>query len=262
MNKGLLLFICLSFMVGLVSVSQGAQMNLAGAWSFDEGSGKKVIDSVAGNDGELMGSTKFVAGGKIGGAVQFPGKGDSYVVIPHKDYMDADAYTFTVWTKLDAASWQYIAWNNGPVFPDDPPVGAARHIDIWVHDEDYAFFMWSVEGGGAFAQLPGKTVIADGTWHHLAKWYDGKSIRMYIDGKIDAQTDTKKLAKNGKDALWIGARPGDVFATGLIDEVGLFTKALSEDELKSVMKESLTKLASVEAKGKLSTTWGDVKSKI
>ena len=250
--------ISLMFVVGLAGMTYGAQMSLAGAWSFDEGAGKTVIDSVAGNNGELMGSTKFVAGGNFGGAVQFPGKGDSYVIIPHKDYMDADAYTFTVWTKLDVASWQYIAWKNGPVFPDQ---GAARHIDIWVHDEDYPVFMWSVEGGGDFVQLPGKTVIADGTWHHVAKWYDGKSIRMYIDGKLDVQADTEKLAKNGKDALWIGARPGDVAATGIMDEVGFFTKALTENELKAVMNQSLTSLSAVDSSDKLSTTWGDVKSK-
>lgn len=258
MNKHVLIFVCLLFTVGLVGISQSSQMNLAGGWSFDEGSGKTAIDSVAGNNGTLMGTTKFVAGGNIGGAIQFPGKGDSYVLIPHKDYMDADAYTFTAWTKLDAASWQYIAWNNGPAFPDQ---GAARHIDIWIHDADYPVFMWSVVGGGDFIQLPGKTVIADGKWHHLAKWYDGKSIRMYIDGNVDVQVDTEKLAKNGKDDMWIGARPGDVSATGLIDEVGIFTKALSEDELKAVMKESLMKLAAVHTKYKLSTTWGNLKDK-
>ena len=107
------ILVSLVFVVGLAGMTYGAQMSLAGAWSFDDGSGKTARDSVAGNNGELMGSTKFVAGGNIGGAVQFPGKGDSYVIIPHKDYMDADAYTFTVWTKLDAASWQYIAWKTG-----------------------------------------------------------------------------------------------------------------------------------------------------
>ncbi len=257
MNKNVLALLCLLFfIIGFVSMSQSAAMNLAGAWSFDEGSGKTAIDSVAGNNGTLMGSTKFVADGKIGGAVQFPGKGDSYVLIPHKEYMDADAYTFTAWTKLEAASWQYVAWNNGPVFPDQ---GAARHIDIWIHDADYPVFMWSEEGKADFTQLPGKIIIADGKWHHLAKWYDGKSIKMYIDGKLDVEANTAKLKKNGKDDLWIGARPGDVAATGLIDEVGLFTKALSEDELKIVMKESLTKLAAITARGKLSTTWGNLK---
>jgi len=257
MIRSLSLLAYLILFMLLASLSYGAQMGLAGAWSFDDSSGKTAKDSVAGNNGQLMGSTKFVATGKLGGAVQFPGKGDSYVSIPHKDYMDADAYTFTVWTKLDAASWQYVAWKNGPVFPDQ---GAARHIDIWIHDADYPVFMWSVEGGGDFARLDGKGIIADGFWHHLVKLYDGKNIRMYIDGKMDGESATQKLAKNGKDELWIGARPGDVSATGLMDEVGFFTKALSEAEIKSVMAESLTKLAFVESKNKLSTAWGTIKS--
>ncbi len=257
MRTHFMIFVCLLLVGGLIGISQASQMNLAGAWSFDEGSGKKVKDSVAGNDGELEGSTKFVADGKFGGAVQFPGKGDSYVLIPHKDYMDADAYTFTAWTKLEPGSYQYIAWKNGPVFPDQ---GAARHIDIWIDQTHNPVFMWSEEGGADFTQLHGKTIIADETWHHITKWYDGKSIRMYIDGKLDVEADTNKLMENGEDDLWIGARPGDVFATGLIDEVGFFTKAISEAELKTVMNESLTRLAAVEGKNKLSTTWGDMKS--
>jgi len=80
-----------------------------------------------------------------------------------------------------------------------------------------------------------------------------------VDGKADGELAAGKLIVNGEDPMWIGARPGDVAATGIFDEVGFFTKALSEDEFKTVMGQGLSVIASVEAKNKLSTTWGVIK---
>jgi hypothetical protein len=250
-----LIFLSLFLVIISTGFAYSAQMNLAGAWSFDEGSGKTAKDAVAGANGELKGSLSW-GQGKFGNGIKFPGKGDSYVTIPHKEYMDADAYTFVAWTKLDAASYQYIAWKDGVVWPE---LHLKRHIDIWINNTHNPIFMWHADGGEG--RLDGKKTIADSAWHHIAKWYDGKTIRMYIDGALDGEADSKgKLLKNGEDPLWIGARPGDVAATGIIDEVGFFTKALSEAELKTAMNQSLNILAAVESPNKLPTTWGNMKS--
>ena len=61
--------------------------------------------------------------------------------------------------------------------------------------------------------------------------------------------------------MWIGARPGDVAATGLFDEVGFFTKALTEAQVNDVMDNGLEGYAAVEASGKATTTWGLLKTK-
>ena len=85
-------------------------------------------------------------------------------------------------------------------------------------------------------------------------------MRLFVDGKLDGEGATGgKLVVNGEDPLWIGARPGDVAATGIIDEVGFFTEALDEDQLKTVMNQGLEVLAPVEALGKITTTWGGLK---
>lgn len=239
----------------LASSVWSAQMNLAGAWLFDEGSGQKVKDSVGGNNGEIKGSLKWTKG-RFGNALEFPGRGDSYVSIPHKDVLDADPYTITAWVKLQPASWQYVFWKDGLIWPEQH---LKRHIDMWVHDGDYVVLMWHLEGGGE-GRVDGKTIVADGNWHHVAKWCDSKTIRLYVDGKVDGESPVGgKLVVNGEDPLWIGARPGEVSATGIIDEVGFFTKALSEDEIATVMDQGLAVLASVSPLDKLATTWGGLK---
>ncbi|MFC1716139.1 LamG domain-containing protein [Candidatus Poribacteria bacterium] len=255
-----MVFVCISLLVvGIVSSeAQSASMGLVGAWLFDEGSGNDTKDSVGNNHGEIMGNLKW-ADGKLGKALEFAGAGDSYVSIPHNDYMDADPYTITAWVKLEAASWQYIAWRDGLVWPEPRN---KRHTDIWVADgSNIVVLMWHTEAGGE-GRIDGKTAVADGNWHHVAKSSDSDNMMLYIDGELDGESPIGgQLAINGEDPLWIGARPGNVAATGIIDEVGFFTEALSGDQLKEVMAQGLEPLAAVEPSNKLASTWGKLKTR-
>jgi hypothetical protein len=236
--------------------AQAAKLGLASAWLFEDGNGKVVKDAVSGNDGEIKGTLKWVAGGKFGGALEFPGKGDSYVRIDHDDVFNSDPYTFVSWTKLKPTTWQYIVWRNGDVWPEPEDV---RHLDIWIHIDHYPVFMWHVKG--QVGRIDGKAIVADDKWHHIAKIYDGKTVKMYIDGKVDGEAPSGGTLDTSKSPIWIGARPGNVAATGLFDEVGFFTEALSEGQLNDVMKDGLLKFAAVDPDGKVATTWGDLKVK-
>lgn len=248
----IVIFVCLL----AINSAQSAEMNLVNAWTFDEGNGGVVNDSVGNAKGELMGDLDWTDG-KFGKALQFPGQGDSYVTIPHSDSMDADPYTFVAWLKLEAASWQYIVWKNGLTWPE---THAKRHMDIWIHDADYSVAMWSADGAGDYERIDGTAIVADGTWHHIAMSSDTETMRLFIDGELDGEAPISgNLLVNEEDPMWIGARPGDVAATGVIDEVGIFAKALSEDELKMVMSDGLLALSPVEPAGKLTATWGTLK---
>ena len=251
--------ICISLlMAGIVcAAAQSSELGLAAAWLFDEGSGNETRNSLGSSHGELMGDLGWTDG-QFGKAIEFPGQGDSYVSIAHDDIMDSDPYTITAWVKLESTTWQYIAWRNGTVWPEPHK---KRHTDIWVFDgSNIVVIMWHTEA--AFeGRVDGTTVVADGTWHHVAKSSDGETMRLFIDGNLDGEAPTEgTLAINGEDPLWIGARPGDVAATGIIDEVGFFTQALSEDELQTVMNDGLAVLAPVEPLGKMAATWGKLKN--
>ena len=256
MKRMISICISLFIVVSLTAVAQDAQ-ELVAAWLFDEGSGNVVRDSVGNSDGEIQGSLEWVDG-RFGKALEFPGQGDSYVSIPHADVLDSDPYTITAWVRLESASWQYIAWRNGLTWPEPH---AKRHTDIWVHADGYVVLMWSFEGGAAYGNIDGKTIIADGAWHHVVKSCDGDTMRLYIDGRLDGEAPVGgKLVVNGEDPLWIGARPGNVAATGIIDEVGFFTEALSEGDIAGVMTAGLIEPSSVTPACKLASTWGGLKA--
>ena len=187
--------------------------------------------------------------------MKFSGNKDSYVHIPHDDVFNADPYTFVAWVKLKPAAWHYIVWRNGDVWPEPKEV---RHLDIWVHEDGFPVFMWNAEKEKG--QIDGKAIVTDDQWHHIAKVYDGKSIKMFVDGKLDNEKPSGGTLDTNESPIWIGAYPGGIAATGLLDEVGFFTTALSENELNDVKTRGLADYAAVEAAGKATTTWATMKA--
>ncbi len=230
-------------------------LEFAAAWLFDERTGKVSKDLVAGNDAVLEGSASWDAG-RLGGAMELPGKGDSFARVAYGEWLDAPEYTFVAWVRLENASWQYIAWADGEVWPEPRN---ARHIDIWVHQDGYVVFICHTEEGGD-VRLDGSAVIADGDWHHVAKVFGGGRLQLYIDGKLDGEIESAPLVVNGKDDLWIGARPGDIAATGLFDEVAFLTEPLSRDGVQSLMEDGLLMALSVSPEGSLALQWAELRT--
>ena len=238
----------------VVIYAHAEKRGLVSAWLFEEKSGTVVRDTVGKNDGEIIGKLSWFSYGKFGRCLRFLGNPDSYIRIPHNDVFNADPYTFVVWVKLKPESWQYIIWRNGDVWPEPKE---NRHIDIWIHTDGFPVFMWTA--GKNSGQIDGKTIITNDKWHHVAKVYDGSSIKMFIDGILDTEMSSKGTLDTNESPIWLGANPNNIAATGLFDEVGFFTQALSQDEINDVMSIGLTDYATVEANGKATTTWGTLK---
>ncbi len=109
-------------------------------------------------------------------------------------------------------------------------------------------YAWRIHGGlGSVARfstsvlsnndLEGNTLIADGTWHHVAVVYDGAKKYLYIDGELDASVDCNGLL-NSWDGypFYIGSssatHPSDFF--GLIDDVRVYDRALYAGEIQQI----------------------------
>lgn len=90
--------------------------------------------------------------------------------------------------------------------------------------------------GGGLGAAPGS--INDGQFHHLAGTYDGAVMRLYIDGTQVGQTAVVTTVNYEPGApLVIGSRQntGATYGwPGVIDEVQLFGRALSPQEIKAL----------------------------
>ena len=88
----------------------------------------------------------------------------------------------------------------------------------------------------------GTTDVNDGAWHHVAGSFDGTQYNLYVDGKLEASVATSGPISAGTAYYGcIGAhyKKGDDrdprrFFGGLIDDVRIYDRILSESEIQQV----------------------------
>jgi hypothetical protein len=73
-------------------------------------------------------------------------------------------------------------------------------------------------------------------WHHIAGTYDGNVFKCYVDGELGDEWEYAGTMPENTASVTIGQRSrGEYFFNGMIDEVAIFDRALSEDEIQQIM---------------------------
>jgi hypothetical protein len=111
-------------------------------------------------------------------------------------------------------------------------------LALRILDEDYEFNAWDGTDHMASAQVPPGDVD---NWHHVAGVYDGETYRLYRDGElIVAHPDD--FGPERVEAPWgIGGRSATIpvdgrFFAGLIDDVRIYGRALSDEEVRALFR--------------------------
>jgi hypothetical protein len=127
----------------------------------------------------------------------------------------------------------------------NPASGAAQTTVISKGGASYRLFMDGngyphfADGVQPVGDVVGPNRLNDGQWHQWAGVYDGiQSESLYIDAQLVGSTAgaTTPVAGNGDD-LWLGGDPDPGafrLFDGLIDEVALFTNALTAAQIEQV----------------------------
>ena len=205
---------------------------------FDEGAGTIAHDSSQySNDGTLYnGSVSCFGGdcptwvdGKFGKALSFDGVND-YVEVP--DMVMSGNKTLELWIK--------------PNFDYDD--GKQYGIMCWVYNDDNFFnlykeptknsiyFAW--KGQGNWNYISYVYNFTSGTWLHLAFTLDFSTgeAKQYINGElVKSKTGFTEIV-SGSHNLRIGVHGAENYFNGLIDEVRIYNRALSEEEIKQLYK--------------------------
>ncbi len=83
---------------------------------------------------------------------------------------------------------------------------------------------------GRYRYARGKHRLLPNTWYHVAMEYDGKTLRTYVNGKIDSSTPAQGAWTPNRYSLYFGADPKrrdkpNLFLPGKMDEIRLSTVA-------------------------------------
>lgn len=77
----------------------------------------------------------------------------------------------------------------------------------------------------------------NGDWYHVAGTYDGMEIKVYVDGSLRATTAHEDYIEIQSHNLNIARNSEEVdrYYGGVIDEVRIYNRALSEPEIRFIV---------------------------
>ncbi len=228
------------------SISPGDNLNLqvtmkkpgpVSLWHLDEAAGATTFkDSAGANDGTCSGSGCPSAGAGIKGtnARVFNGTTNSIKILDSPGFALGDKATVSAWVYPTAYSNSYPNIK-GILSKYQTPNANGLNLTLGQPFSKNMFFL-SMRTGGMNHRL--KSSIVDlNKWHFVAGVYDGRTIRLYVNGAlVDSQTATGNV-NNPSDYISIGSDySGDAsrYFKGTIDEVAIWNRALSEAEIQAL----------------------------
>jgi sialidase-1 len=192
--------------------------------------------------------------GVFGGALQFDGTDDA-VRLPYQDRLPLGTKDFTasLWFRYTAATGeQPLLWMGG--------IGTTQP-QVWLRGEPASNRITGLittrNGAAAPTTASVRTTGAynDGQWHHLALRRDGGTSRssgaesggglltLFVDGTTVGTADVPgSVSRNSPFGVHIGQRlDSRAYFTGAIDDVRVYDRALSDEELSAAPSGNVTR---------------------
>jgi len=224
--------LCLAVIAALI-LTTGTAMGdaitgLEGYWPLDNDA-----QDFSGNDrhGTIIGDPQFVADGVFGGALDFDG--DDYIIMEGYKGILSPPWTLAAWIKTTAAGdLDIVSWGTE---------GGGLKVEFRLHDGRLR-----IEHGNGNNR--GDAEIHDGEWHHGAAVLPEEGVMndvlFYLDGEpLDVfqigNGDNPFITAEGIDFNIARSGPrGDRQFIGVLDEVRIYSRLLSQDDIHDVMETS------------------------
>jgi hypothetical protein len=210
---------------------------IVGWWPFN---GNANDESGNGNNGIVNGANLTSDRFSItNSAFDFDGF-TNYISLNYlSSFNNANTFTVSVWAKIsnynnanDAA--QYIISRGVDVSPGSflIAVGQSSYSDL---------FGTGVNGNAGVSGPSITEPIPQSNWHHLATTFDGLSIRFFIDGVLVGSSVYSQAFSITTDITLVGRHVVSgfsYFVNGKIDDIGIWDRALTQQEITSLYNAS------------------------
>ena len=166
------------------------------------------------------------------GSATFNGSSD-YIQLP--DPFSHTNHTIACWAYLDNSSATRIIFDNRE--------GSGDGIVVYFDSSDRPSYLVN----GAFRNT---STAYENVWVYIVGTYDGGTQKLYIDGSLITSQSTSQTISTANNAI-IGRRRDLVadYFKGNLANVAIWNRALSSDEINSVMWKSYEALATTEKSG-------------
>jgi hypothetical protein len=211
--------------IGAAPLCQAPPAGLVGWWKGDG----NANNSVGGNNGSMQNGVSLPAG-EVGQAFGFNGI-NQFVQI-----QDAPALNPT--NALTIETWVYVSGNPNT---DVAVVAAKQNPNVIQYQllthytGNRLVFRPIISVPSGLAYFDGNAALQFNTWYHVAMTYDGASLRLYVNGTLDGGVAASgPIVATGQALYFGGLGTGPWFFNGRVDEVSLYSRALSVSEIQAI----------------------------
>ena len=193
-------------------------------WTFDEGIGRNVLDwSGHGHDGAIGGDPEWIDG-YHGGALELDGI-DDYVLHQLSEAQNFDNFTVAIWAKADwLGQGQYMS-----PFSSHTPNSSGFQIDVDGTNPGVYRTNTAGDPGPSFGPVTLE-------WTHLALVVEGTALQYYYNGTL-ANSHTYSTDQLLFNEFLVGtSRNNTNYFDGAVDDLRVYTKALTDQEVQLVMR--------------------------
>lgn len=251
----ILILISISSTFGIADLLDGLVLYMP----LDEGEDKETTDlSENGFKGTVNGNAKWVEG-KFGMALEFNASADFVGVADDAAFHIEDEITQAAWVKLNRLPGAHA------VIFGTRAGGGGRNIGFgYGMNPSNGIKVWTNGANGGFKDINDNvTKLETGRWYYVSYTHttgDNGKVKIYVDGKVTSEQDSNNPVAPAatKSQIQIGTWAGEAWP-GHVDEVRLWNRAISDEEMEQSMNMGGDTLLAVNPKDKLATSWGKIK---
>jgi hypothetical protein len=205
---------------------------LVASYGFEEGTGSSTIDnSGRGHVGTISGAA-WTTAGRSGKGLSFDGVNDLVTVADAADLDLTLGATLEAWilpTMVDG--WRTVALKEA--------VGELAYA-LYASDEGSRPAMLArIDGTTSAAASPDPAL--PNVWRHLAGTYDGATLRLYVNGiQVGARALIGVINATASPLMIGGNSVWNEFFAGTIDDLRVYNRALSPNEILADMTRAVT----------------------
>jgi hypothetical protein len=211
---------------------------LVGWWTGDG----NASDIVGSNNGTLQGGTTATVAGMVNQAFNFDGT-NGYVVIPDAAALRPTNLTIEAWVRFSGLD--SLASGGSPpgdqyiVFKQNTQSGNFEGFDLGktrlTGGDGFSFLVASATG--AYVEVDSATRISTNVWYHVAAVRGSNFIQLYVNGHLETNASVSFPQNYGNFPLYFGTSgqsSWDHKFKGSLDEVSLYNRALSSNEIAAI----------------------------
>jgi hypothetical protein len=200
---------------------------------------QNALDSRSNNHGALVNGTTFQTA-KVGQGFKFDGV-DDRVEIPDSPSLKPQNLTVETWVKFDSLSSNTSGGApNGTQYLVFKKNQAAVNFEGFVLNKTSSNtfrFGFGQGNGNPGVVVDSTTAATTGVFYHVVGTYDGSSVKIYVNGQLEATAPYNLPLNYDTRPLFLGTSGESNFDgkfNGVLDEVSIYNRALSASEITAI----------------------------